>query len=119
LNGRAYVDLIIADVLEDLPVPIVSNPSTSIPVWDEMPKNFLESLFDFASEYLQDNGAMILIHGAEIPLLKSKIRSISRVQVYHVQSFVAYQWEGLNEDGKQSKSSFMSKVSFFFPASAA
>jgi hypothetical protein len=74
-NGRPCVDLIIADVPKDLPVPTISNPSTSIPVWNELPTNFLESLFDFASEYLQDNGALILIHAAEIPLLKSEIRS--------------------------------------------
>jgi hypothetical protein len=62
-------------VPEILPVPTISNPSTSIPVWNELPKDFLESLFDFANEHLQDNGTMILIHGAEIPLLKSEIRS--------------------------------------------
>jgi hypothetical protein len=31
-NGRPCVDLIIADVPKDLPVPTISNPSTSIPV---------------------------------------------------------------------------------------
>jgi hypothetical protein len=68
------MDLIIANLPENLPVPTISNPSTSIPLWNTLSKNFLESLFDFANEHLQDNGAMILIHGVEIPLLKFEIR---------------------------------------------
>jgi hypothetical protein len=101
-NGRPCVDLIIADVPEDLPVPTISNPSTSIPVWNELPTNFLESLFDFASEHLQDNSALILIHAAEIPLLKSEIRSY--FQDYNFTTFK--DWWGMNRlrlaNGKDS-----------------
>jgi hypothetical protein len=62
------MDLVIANLLENLPVPTISNPSTSISLWNVLSKNFLESLFDFANEHLQDNGAMILIHGERFHL---------------------------------------------------
>ena len=57
------------DLPKDLLVPTISNPSNSILVWNKLPTNFLESLFEFASEHLQDNGAMILLYGADIPML--------------------------------------------------
>jgi hypothetical protein len=57
------MDFIIANLPENLPVPTISNSSTSISLWNVLSKNFLQPLFDFANEHLQDNGAMILIHG--------------------------------------------------------
>jgi hypothetical protein len=100
-------------------VPIVSNPSTSVPAWNQLPTNFLESLFHFASEHLQDNGAILLIHGAEIPLLKSEIRSF-----FEDYKFTTFKdWWRMNRlqlaNGKDStkmvsnqNASFMSNISF-------
>jgi hypothetical protein len=61
---------------------------------------------------------MILRHDVEIPLLKSEIRFFFKDTNFHLQGLVgnelatAWQWEGLKEDGKKFKSSFMFKVSF-------
>ena len=119
LNEKACKDLIIANLPKNLLVPTITNLSTYVPVWNILPKNFLESLFDFASEHLQDDSAMILIYGAKIPLLKSEIRLF--FQGYKFTTFK--DWWGMNQlrlaNGKDLKktinnltNSFISKVSF-------
>lgn len=57
-----FVDLIIADLPEGLPVPGVSDPPTSIPAWNEDSTDFWQNTFDFAENHLHDDGAMILFH---------------------------------------------------------
>lgn len=59
-SHRGYADLIIADLPESLPVPFVSNPSNSIPKWNEFESFHLRGLFQFASSILHDNGAMFI-----------------------------------------------------------
>jgi hypothetical protein len=50
------VDLMIVDIPEGLPVPMVSSPLTSIPGWNSADPNFLPLLFDFGSSLVHDNG---------------------------------------------------------------
>ena len=57
-----FVDLIIADIPEGLPVPGVSDPPTSIPSWNIDTDNCLQPIFDFADNHLHDDGAVILFH---------------------------------------------------------
>lgn len=57
-----FVDLIIADIPEGLPVPGISNPPTSIPAWNQETTDWLQPVFDFADNHLQDDGAIILFH---------------------------------------------------------
>jgi hypothetical protein len=56
------VDLMIVDIPEDLPVPIVSSPPTSVPVWNSADESFLPLVFDFGSSLVHDNGALLLFH---------------------------------------------------------
>jgi hypothetical protein len=56
------VDLMIVDIPEGLPVPIVSSPPTSVPVWNLADENFLPLVFDFGSSLVHDNGALLLFH---------------------------------------------------------
>ena len=60
--SHPFVDLIIADLPENLPVPGVSDPPRSIPAWNEGASDWLQSIFDFAENHLHDDGAMILFH---------------------------------------------------------
>jgi hypothetical protein len=46
------VDLMIVDILEGLPVPMVSSPPTSVPEWNSNDKNFLAMVFDIGSSLI-------------------------------------------------------------------
>ena len=56
------MDLIIADIPENLPVPTVSIPSSTVPSWNSRESGYVESIFEFASYYLQNDGALLLFH---------------------------------------------------------
>jgi hypothetical protein len=62
VNAKATLDLIIVDVPEDLPIPTVSDPTDAVPPWNQSAVSLLEAVFVFAKDYLQDDGAMIVIH---------------------------------------------------------
>jgi hypothetical protein len=70
----------IVDILEGLPVPIVSSPPTSVPVWKSADVNFLPLVFDFGSSLVHDNGALLLFHKDDLKL-RANIRGYAKV--YH------------------------------------
>ena len=53
------VDLVIADIPENQPVPTVSDPDTS---WNALDHDFLGELFDFTGEIIHNNGTLLLFH---------------------------------------------------------
>jgi hypothetical protein len=66
VNAKATLDLIIVDVPEDLPIPTVSEPADVVPPWNQSADSLLEAVFVFAENYLQDDGAMIVIHPFQV-----------------------------------------------------
>jgi hypothetical protein len=67
VNAKATLDLIIVDVPESLHVPIVSSLADAdidadVRSWNKSAESFLEAVFVFAEDYLQDDGAIIVIH---------------------------------------------------------
>jgi hypothetical protein len=66
VNAKATLDLIIVDVPEDLPVPIVSDPTDVVPLWNQSADSLLEAVFVFAEDYLQDDGAIMVIHPFQV-----------------------------------------------------
>ena len=56
------LDLIIADIPENLPVPGILAPFTSVPTWNMRPEEYVESIFEFGDAYLHDNAAILLFH---------------------------------------------------------
>ena len=64
------VDLIIADIPENLPVPSVSDPPTSIPPWNSRYADYVYDIFHFADEYLQKDGAVCIIYNNDHKLAK-------------------------------------------------
>jgi len=60
--------LIIADILEILPVPSIS--TLTIPEWNMRKENYVETLFEMADMSLHDDGALLLIHCDDRKLLK-------------------------------------------------
>ena len=60
------MDFIIVDVLEGLPVPIVSDPTDVVPLWNQSMKSLLKAIFVFVEDYLQDEGTIIIIHPFQV-----------------------------------------------------
>ena len=52
----------VVDVPDGLHVPTISAPPAPIPKWNEFGKNWLVLVFDFASTYLHDRGAVLLMY---------------------------------------------------------
>jgi hypothetical protein len=74
VNAKATLDLIIVDVLEDLPVPTVSDPANVVPPWNQSAKSLLEAIFVFAEDYLQDDCAIIVIHPYQVVSMSTILR---------------------------------------------
>jgi hypothetical protein len=85
------IDLMIVDIPEGLPVPIVSSLPTSVPVWNSTNENFLPLVFDFGSSLVHDNGALLLFHKDDLKL-KADIRGYAKA--YHFSIFK--EWTGIN-----------------------
>jgi hypothetical protein len=62
------VDLMIVDIPEGLPVPMVSSPLTSVPEWNTMDKSFLPLVFDIGSSLVYDNRVLLLLHKDDLKL---------------------------------------------------
>jgi hypothetical protein len=81
----------IVDILEGLPVPMVSSPPTSVPEWNSDDKNFLAMLFDMGSFLVHDNGVLLLFHKDNLKL-RADIRS--SIKAYHFK--ILKEWTGIN-----------------------
>jgi hypothetical protein len=85
------VDLMIVDIPEGLPVPMVSSPPTSIPGWNSADPNFLPLVFDFGSSLTHDNGTLLLFHKDDLKF-KADIRGFANA--YHFK--IMKEWTGIN-----------------------
>jgi hypothetical protein len=85
------IDLMIVDIPEGLPIPMVSNPLTSIPEWNSVDKNFLPMVFDFGSSLVHDNGVLLLFYKDDLKL-RVDIRGF--VKAYHFK--ILKEWTGIN-----------------------
>jgi hypothetical protein len=85
------VDLMIVDIPEGLPVPMVSSPPTSVPGWNSTDKNFLPLVFDFGSSLVHDNGILLFFHKDDLKL-RANIRGSAKA--YHFS--ILKEWTGIN-----------------------
>ena len=65
--NHSGLDLIIADVPENLPVPLVS--SSAVPEWNKRSEGYFEYLFSFAAANLHDDAILLVIHPHDPALL--------------------------------------------------
>jgi hypothetical protein len=91
LGTAGGIDLMIVDIPEGLPVPMVSSPRTSIPDWNSKDKNFLSMVFDFGSFLIHDNGTLLLFHKDDLKL-RADIKGYTNA--YHFKIFK--EWMGIN-----------------------
>ena len=85
------VDLILVDQPEGLPVPGISNPLSAVPLWNQDSKEWLEPIFDFADQHLQDGGALIIIHPFRLST-KSNILGYCKSYGFEIRK----EWWGMN-----------------------
>lgn len=65
--NHSGIDLIIADVPENLPVPLVSD--SMVPEWNKRSEGYFEYLFSFAAANLHDDAVLLVIHPNDPALL--------------------------------------------------
>jgi hypothetical protein len=85
------IDLMIVDIPEGLPVPMVSSPPTSVPEWNLDDKNFLAMVFDFGSSFVHDNGVLLFFYKDD-PKLRADIKGSAKA--YHFS--ITKEWTGIN-----------------------
>jgi hypothetical protein len=78
------VDLMIMDIPEGLPIPMVSSLASSIPEWNKRGDDFLQTVFDFASGLVHDNGVLLLFHPDDLQM-RADIRGC--MKAYHFSLF--------------------------------
>jgi hypothetical protein len=86
------IDLIIADILENLPVLSASNPPSVVPPWNSQDPEYVVSIFEFSSYYLQNDGVLLLIHNNDQKLTAD---IFDQAETY---DFVMHKdWWGIND----------------------
>jgi hypothetical protein len=85
------VDLMIVDIPEGLPIPMVSSPPLSVPQWNSEDKNFLPILFALGSSLVHDNGVLLFFHKDD-PKFRASIRGFAKA--YHFS--IMKDWTGIN-----------------------
>jgi hypothetical protein len=88
------LDLLFADIPENLPVP---NISTDVPAWNKLHESYYECLFAFAKSNLYDHGVLVLAHCASASVSKSIIDWAHTYDFY-----LAEDWFGMNDLDLQS-----------------
>ncbi len=83
------IDLIIADIPENLPVPGIS---TTVPDWNSRVTNYIEYVFQMADNILHDDGALVLIHCDDRALM---MEIDGRADQYDMK--LLKDWWGINE----------------------
>jgi hypothetical protein len=82
----------IFDIPKNLPIPNMSSLPSSIPDWNQMHKDLLVSVFDFAGRHVHDDGILLLFLPDD---LKLKATLQGYMEAYH---FLVYQeWMGVNQ----------------------
>ena len=90
------LDLIFADVPENLPVP---NISTDVPAWNKLHDSYYECFFAFAKSNLYDHGVLVLV------LAHCSSASVSKHNfdwAHTYDFYIAKDWFGMNDLDFQS-----------------
>lgn len=93
MNSTTYLDLLIADIPDNLPVPGILNPPNSIPEWNKTDvDDFVEILFAYVVRYMSDDGA-ILLFLPKSPSIRKDVLGWATAYGY-----IQYKdWWGINE----------------------
>jgi hypothetical protein len=82
--------LLIARIPLNLPIPLVSIPSTIVPSWNRHINTYVYGIFGFANKYMEDNGTIIIFHDDDPHILK-EIKSLE-TNIYEIH----FRWAIIN-----------------------
>jgi hypothetical protein len=85
------VDLMVVDVPESLPVPMVSSPRTAVPAWNSIDVSFLQVVFAMGSTLVHDNGVLLLFHKDDLQL-RADLRGFANAYNWKILK----EWTGIN-----------------------
>ena len=91
------IDLLFADVPENLRVPNISTSSSDIPQWNKRSSSYFEVLFAFANANLHDDGVLVFTHATD-PEVSRSIHNWAHTEEF----YVAEDWFGMNDLDLQS-----------------
>jgi len=91
------IDLLFADVPENLQVPQISTSSSDIPSWNRRSASYFNILFAFVKKNLHDDSVIVLTHAAD-PDVSSEIHDWAHTDSW----YVAEEWFGMNDLDLQS-----------------
>lgn len=92
LQSGGFIDLVVADVPDGLPVPNISLQATEVPAWNLYTPQFLGPLLEFARKYIHDNGAVLMFHPENLLVRKTIVANAKQ------SGFVVYKdWWGIND----------------------
>ena len=103
------LDLIIANIPENLPVPGISAPFTSVPPWNMRPEGYVESIFEFGDVYLHDDAAILLFH-CDDRALYSEVEEAAEQYNFRL----CKDWWGINDIALASPKFPSSTVQYLF-----
>ena len=103
------IDLLFADVPENLRVPIISASSSDVPQWNNRSSTYFEVCFAFATANLHDNGVLVLAHAADSEVSRSIHNWAHREDFY-----VAEDWFSMNDLDLQSPTNPFEMVILFW-----
>ena len=86
------IDLMFADVPENLRVPGNSASSSDVPLWNIRSANYFEVLFAYAGANLHDNGVLVFAHAADPEVLRL-IHNWAHTLCF----YVAEDWFGMSD----------------------
>ena len=91
------IDLLFADVPENLLVPTILASTLDVPSWNKRSETYFKVLFAFASANLHDIGVLVFAHSAD-PEVSRSIHNWAHTEDF----YVAEDWFGMNDLDLQS-----------------
>jgi hypothetical protein len=87
------VDLMLVDIPEGLPVPLVSSPRSAVPEWNSIHESvpFLSMVLALGGMLVHDNGALLLFHKDDLQL-RADIRGTADAYKWKILK----EWTGIN-----------------------
>ncbi len=76
-------DVLIAEVLSDLPVPLISIPPTDVPSLNRHIDKYVYDIFGFANKYVENNGVILIFHDDD-PRIFKDIKSFLKTNGYEI-----------------------------------
>ena len=102
------IDLLFADVPENLQVPHISTSSNDIPPWNCRSASYFGALFAFVKKNLHDDSVIVFTHAAD-PEVSAEIHDWAHTDGW----YVVEEWFGMNELDLQSPTNPLGVVCVF------